>query len=103
MFFTKISSCVLVSLNCCIDNTSFCFFFLQKFDPSKDFVNASDHGYDNDNMEMKAIFYARGPAFKPSYRAKPLKSVGTLKFIENYSLLMLLCLLILILQKNKMF
>ncbi|KAJ8036731.1 Ectonucleotide pyrophosphatase/phosphodiesterase family member 7 [Holothuria leucospilota] len=48
----------------------------KKFDPSKDFVNASDHGYDNENMEMKAIFYARGPAFKSSYRAKPLKTVG---------------------------
>jgi alkaline phosphatase D len=29
--------------------------------------NLGDHGYDNYNTDMHAIFYAKGPAFKNGY------------------------------------
>ncbi|XP_071825233.1 ectonucleotide pyrophosphatase/phosphodiesterase family member 7-like [Apostichopus japonicus] len=46
------------------------------FNPLTDTVlNGSDHGFDNSAMEMKASFYAKGPAFKSNFRARPLESV----------------------------
>lgn len=49
---------------------------MHPFDPSKDSLHSqSDHGYDPFSMEMRAIFYARGPAFKNNYRARALEMV----------------------------
>ncbi|XP_033126230.1 ectonucleotide pyrophosphatase/phosphodiesterase family member 7-like isoform X2 [Anneissia japonica] len=36
----------------------------------------SDHGYDNNWMLMKSIFYAKGPAFKSGYRSPNIESVN---------------------------
>lgn len=55
-------------------------FHKQPFDPSKDSLHSqSDHGYDPYSMEMRAIFYARGPAFKNNYRARALEMVGMIQ------------------------
>ncbi len=40
-----------------------------------------NHGYDNHNLDMHGIFYARGPSFKHGYRT------GTLRNIDIYPLL----------------
>lgn len=40
------------------------------------------HGYDNQNKDMHAIFYAYGPAFKQNYRSGP---------IDNIDIYLLIC------------
>ncbi|XP_072044910.1 ectonucleotide pyrophosphatase/phosphodiesterase family member 7-like [Amphiura filiformis] len=39
-------------------------------------VTQSDHGYDNDIMVMKSVFYAQGPSFKKGYLAKHFESIN---------------------------
>lgn len=54
----------------------------EAFDPFRDsLISQSDHGYDNQYMEMKPIFYARGPAFKTSYRARPINNVDIYQMV----------------------
>ncbi|KAJ8036368.1 Ectonucleotide pyrophosphatase/phosphodiesterase family member 7 [Holothuria leucospilota] len=55
---------------------------MEAFDPFRDsLISQSDHGYDNQYMEMKPIFYARGPAFKTSYRARPINNVDIYQMV----------------------
>jgi predicted AlkP superfamily pyrophosphatase or phosphodiesterase len=42
---------------------------------NKDKFNRGNHGYDNQTANMRAIFVARGPAFKPGYTAEPFGNV----------------------------
>lgn len=44
-----------------------------RYDPANSY--RSDHGYDNEDVDMKGIFYAQGPFFKKGHSAKPLKSI----------------------------
>ncbi|XP_071836476.1 ectonucleotide pyrophosphatase/phosphodiesterase family member 7-like [Apostichopus japonicus] len=44
-----------------------------RYDPAKTYK--SDHGYDNEAVDMRGIFYGHGPFFKQGHRAKPLKSI----------------------------
>uniref|UniRef100_A0A8C8S8S4 Uncharacterized protein n=1 Tax=Pelusios castaneus TaxID=367368 RepID=A0A8C8S8S4_9SAUR len=39
------------------------------------YVNKGDHGFDNENMDMKTIFRAFGPDFKENYLAEPFDSI----------------------------
>ena len=43
--------------------------------PEPDEYIAADHGYDNQWMIMKSIFYAQGPYFRKNYKAASLESV----------------------------
>uniref|UniRef100_A0A8C3ITD7 Uncharacterized protein n=1 Tax=Chrysemys picta bellii TaxID=8478 RepID=A0A8C3ITD7_CHRPI len=47
-------------------------FFSQRFIL---YVNKGDHGFDNEDMDMKTIFRAFGPDFKENYLAKPFDSI----------------------------
>ncbi|XP_022089770.1 uncharacterized protein LOC110978795, partial [Acanthaster planci] len=40
------------------------------------FFLAADHGYDNQNPEMRSIFYAQGPSFKKGFRSEHFESVN---------------------------
>ncbi|XP_038057050.1 ectonucleotide pyrophosphatase/phosphodiesterase family member 7-like [Patiria miniata] len=40
------------------------------------FFLAADHGYDNQNPEMRSILYAQGPSFKKGFRGEHLESVN---------------------------
>ncbi len=44
-------------------------------------LGKGNHGYDNHHLEMHAIFFARGPAFKKGYRC------GTLRNIDIYPMI----------------
>ena len=46
-------------------------FILQRVDN----VSAAGHGYDNDDMTMKSLFYAQGPSFRHGYLANHFESV----------------------------
>ncbi|XP_054848894.1 ectonucleotide pyrophosphatase/phosphodiesterase family member 7-like [Eublepharis macularius] len=39
------------------------------------YVNKGDHGFDNEDMDMKTIFRAFGPDFKKGYLAEPFDSI----------------------------
>ncbi|XP_044837128.1 ectonucleotide pyrophosphatase/phosphodiesterase family member 7-like [Mauremys mutica] len=39
------------------------------------YVNKGDHGFDNEDMDMKTIFRAFGPDFKENYLAEPFDSI----------------------------
>ncbi|KAG8558441.1 hypothetical protein GDO81_016993 [Engystomops pustulosus] len=39
------------------------------------YVNKGDHGFDNNEMDMKMIFRAFGPDFKKNYTAEPFDSI----------------------------
>ncbi|XP_064414955.1 ectonucleotide pyrophosphatase/phosphodiesterase family member 7 [Latimeria chalumnae] len=39
------------------------------------YINKGDHGFDNEEMDMKTIFRAFGPDFKKNYLAEPFDSV----------------------------
>lgn len=39
------------------------------------YVNKGDHGFDNEDMDMKHIFRAFGPDFKKGYVAEPFDSI----------------------------
>ncbi len=41
------------------------------------------HGYDNDNLDMHAIFYAIGPSFKKSYKAGELLNIDIYPLIAH--------------------
>ncbi len=41
------------------------------------------HGYDNNNMDMHAIFYAIGPAFKKNYGASELRNIDIYPLIAH--------------------
>jgi hypothetical protein len=42
---------------------------------NKDKFLQGNHGYDNQTPNMRAIFIARGPAFKRGYTAEPFANV----------------------------
>ncbi|XP_033644727.1 ectonucleotide pyrophosphatase/phosphodiesterase family member 7-like [Asterias rubens] len=44
--------------------------------PRVDNVSAAGHGYDNDDMTMKSLFYAQGPSFRHGYLANHFESVN---------------------------
>ncbi|RLD50196.1 MAG: alkaline phosphatase family protein, partial [Bacteroidetes bacterium] len=46
-------------------------------------VGKGTHGYDNDNKDMHAIFYAYGPAFKSNYTASTFTNVDIYPLIAN--------------------
>ncbi|KAG8145464.1 hypothetical protein E2320_011994, partial [Naja naja] len=39
------------------------------------YINKGDHGFDNEDMDMKTIFRAFGPDFKKGYLAEPFDSI----------------------------
>lgn len=39
------------------------------------YFNKGDHGFDNEDMDMKTIFRAFGPDFKKGYLAEPFDSI----------------------------
>jgi alkaline phosphatase D len=41
------------------------------------------HGYDPDNMNMRAIFYAAGPAFKQGYRSEGFNDIDLYQLISR--------------------
>lgn len=41
------------------------------------------HGYDNNNLDMHAIFYAAGPAFKKAYAAPELLNIDIYPLIAH--------------------
>ncbi|XP_078097080.1 ectonucleotide pyrophosphatase/phosphodiesterase family member 7 [Mustelus asterias] len=41
------------------------------------YFNKGDHGFDNDQMDMKMIFRAFGPDFKSAYLSEPFDSIHT--------------------------
>lgn len=49
--------------------------------PKMDYPNGGTHGYDINNKDMNAIFYAYGPAFKKGYQQKMFKNVSVYPLI----------------------
>ncbi len=49
----------------------------------KNKVGKGTHGYDNNNKDMHAIFYAYGPAFKSNYTASTFTNVDIYPLIAN--------------------
>ncbi len=46
-------------------------------------IKGGTHGYDNNEKDMHAIFYAKGPAFKINKRVKTFKNVSVYPLIAN--------------------
>jgi alkaline phosphatase D len=46
-------------------------------------VGSGAHGYDNDNKDMHAIFYAYGPAFKSNYTAPTFTNINIYPLIAH--------------------
>lgn len=49
----------------------------------EDMVEGGAHGFDNDNMDMHAIFYAFGPSFKENYASQSFNNVDIYPLICN--------------------
>ena len=46
-------------------------------------INGGTHGYDNDEKDMHAIFYAKGPAFKVNKKVKTFQNVSVYPLIAH--------------------
>lgn len=46
-------------------------------------IKGGTHGYDNDNKDMHAIFYAKGPAFKVNKEVKTFPNISVYPLIAN--------------------
>ncbi|MCF8331965.1 MAG: ectonucleotide pyrophosphatase/phosphodiesterase [Bacteroidales bacterium] len=44
---------------------------------------AATHGFDNNNKDMQAIFYAYGPAFRKNYIAEPFENIDLYSLISE--------------------
>ena len=46
-------------------------------------INGGTHGYDNNEKDMHAIFYAKGPAFKVNKKVKTFQNVSVYPLIAH--------------------
>ncbi|WP_431244163.1 hypothetical protein ACQ9BO_07240 [Flavobacterium sp. P21] len=46
-------------------------------------IKGGTHGYDNNEKDMHAIFYAKGPAFKVNKRVKTFQNVSVYPLIAH--------------------
>ncbi len=46
------------------------------FEKNKEKWSLGSHGWDNEDVDMRAIFYAHGPAFKNNYKIKAFENVN---------------------------
>ncbi len=52
-------------------------------EPRGSYLSGGSHGWDNMQKDMHTIFYAKGPAFKQSYRGEPIEVVDLYPLIAH--------------------